>query len=181
MSKSSPLARLLRRVQRADEINKYLITGELEVLRTRLHVIVMLKPASILLATIVFAGLAGGGRDPGLDRMLSMIVLLALSYLLWRMMQWYYEELIVTDKRIIGMSGVLNRKVAAMPLRKVTDLTYSQSVPGRFGGFGHFVVESAGQDQGLSRLGPVPHSDFFYRTVTAQTFAEPKRFQSWSD
>jgi hypothetical protein len=176
MSKPSPMSKLFRRIQRADEISRYLITGELEVLRTRLHVVVMLKPAAILLGTIVFAGLAGGGRDPDVDRMLSMIVLAALSYLLWRMMQWYYEELIVTDKRILGMSGVLNRKVAAMPLRKVTDLTYNQTVPGRFAGFGFFVVESAGQDQGLSKLGPVPRSDFFYRTVTAQTFAEPKRY-----
>jgi hypothetical protein len=178
---SSPLARLTRRLARADEINRYLITGELEVLRTRLHIVVLLRAALILLGTIVFAGLAGGGVSPESDRLLSGIVLAALAYLLWRMMQWYYEELIVTDLRILGMSGVLSRKVAAMPLRKVTDLTYNQSVPGRFGGFGYFVIESAGQDQGLSRLGPVPHSDFFYRTVTAQTFADPKQARSWSD
>ncbi len=45
--------------------------------------------------------------------------------------------------------GVFTRRVAMMPLMKVTDMSYNRSVLGRLVGYGEFVLESAGQEQAL--------------------------------
>ena len=42
--------------------------------------------------------------------------------------------------------------VAMMPLAKVTDLRLSESILGRMLRYGEFIVESAGQEQALSRV-----------------------------
>ena len=40
-----------------------------------------------------------------------------------------------------------------MPLNKVTDMSFQRSFPGRLMGYGEFIVESAGQNQALDRVG----------------------------
>ena len=57
-----------------------------------------------------------------------------------------------------------------MPLTKVTDMTYERSILGRLLGYGTFVLESAGQDQALSRIDHVPNSDENYRKIIAEIF-----------
>ncbi len=54
-----------------------------------------------------------------------------------------------------------------MPLTRVTDMTYRRSIAGRLLGYGDLIVESAGQDQALSRIERIPHPDHFYRTITS--------------
>ena len=68
---------------------------------------------------------------------------------------------------IFEVSGLLSRKVASMPLTRVTDMTYRRSLLGRLLGYGDLIVESAGQDQALTTINFLPNPDEFYRTVTA--------------
>ena len=75
--------------------------------------------------------------------------------------------IVVTDQRIFEVSGVLTRKVASMPLTRVTDMTYRRSLLGRLLGYGDLIVESAGQDQALSHIDHLPDPDGFYRTITS--------------
>ncbi|HWL65097.1 MAG TPA: PH domain-containing protein, partial [Actinomycetota bacterium] len=86
--------------------------------------------------------------------------------LAWRMWEWRADRIVVTDRRIFEVSGVLTRKVASMPLVKMTDITYRRSVLGRLLGYGELIVETAGQDQSLNRITHLPHPDDFYRTIT---------------
>ena len=72
----------------------------------------------------------------------------------------------MTDRRIFEVSGLVTRKVASMPLSKMTDMTYRRPILGRILGYGELHVESAGQDQALSRLDHLPNPDEFYRTIT---------------
>ena len=73
----------------------------------------------------------------------------------------------MTNQRIIEVSGVLTRKVASMPLEKMTDMIYLRTLGGRLLGYGDLIVESAGQDQALSRIRRLPKPDDFYRCVTS--------------
>ena len=43
-----------------------------------------------------------------------------------------------TDKRFLLFFGFIRRKVAMMPLLKVTDMTYDRSLLGRIVGYGTF-------------------------------------------
>ncbi len=92
----------------------------------------------------------------------------------WKIFDWYNETLVVTDKRLLLLTGIFYRNVAIMPLVKVTDLTYHRSANGMAFGYGKFVVESAGQDQALSTIDFVPQPDRLYRQISDLLFGGDK-------
>jgi hypothetical protein len=65
-----------------------------------------------------------------------------------------------------------------MPLRKVTDLTFQQSVLGRTFGYGTMILESAGQIQGLNRIDYMPQPDEIYEALTEMIFGDKKQTRS---
>jgi hypothetical protein len=92
----------------------------------------------------------------------------------WVFVDWYVEKLVVTDKRLLLLTGILARNVAIMPLVKVTDLTFHRSATGLMLGYGKFVVESAGQDQALSTIDFVPHPEKLYIQISELLFGGDK-------
>jgi len=60
--------------------------------------------------------------------------------------------------------------VLLMPLAKVTDLRLSESIVGRMLRYGEFIVESAGQEQALSRVGFVPYPAQIYQEILSLIF-----------
>ena len=75
--------------------------------------------------------------------------LLLFGWMVWNVVNWAGDFFVVTSHRILLTSGVLTRRVAMMPLTKVTDMSFQRTFSGRMLGFGEFIVESAGQDQAL--------------------------------
>ncbi|WP_337062419.1 PH domain-containing protein [Kineococcus sp. G2] len=102
---------------------------------------------------------------------LGWVVLLLRA--VWRLLTWRNGWFIATDKRLLLTRGVVNRRTAMMPLSKVTDMSYNQSVPGRLLGYGQFVLESAGQDQAMRRIDWVPDPDEKYRDLCEVIFGRP--------
>ena len=91
-------------------------------------------------------------------------------WLLWRVLNWRRDWFVATDKRFLLFYGFIRRRVAMMPLLKVTDMTYDRSILGRIFGYGKFVLESAGQDQALSTIDHVPDADTHYHAICTQLF-----------
>lgn len=98
--------------------------------------------------------------------------LVLLSRFLWRFANWYVDYFIVTDRRLMLTTGVLARKVGMMPLSRVTDMRYDKPVIGRLLGYGVFFMESAGQDQALSKVDFVPNPDVLYLEISDLLFGE---------
>jgi len=71
----------------------------------------------------------------------------------------------VTSRRIMLTSGLFTRKVAMMPLGKVTDMSFQRSFAGRVLGYGDFIIESAGQDQALRTVDHIPYPEQLYLEV----------------
>jgi len=120
-------------------------------------------------AAALFLGFVFSPGESG-DVIDTVLGVAAVSFVLrfaWRLWEWRVDRILVTDRRIVEVSGLLTRKVASMPLEKMTDLTYSRSIAGRLLGYGRIGVESAGQDQALTSIDFIPSPDDFYRTVTA--------------
>jgi hypothetical protein len=92
----------------------------------------------------------------------------------WAIYEWYRETLVVTDKRLLLLTGIITRNVAIMPLVKVTDLTFHRSATGLLLGYGKFVVESAGQDQALSTIDFVPRPEQLYVQISTLLFGGDK-------
>ena len=78
---------------------------------------------------------------------------------------WSIEYFVVTSQRMILTSGLLTRKVAMMPLNKVTDMSFQRSLGGRLFGYGEFILESAGQDQALRNIPYIPYPEQLYLEV----------------
>jgi uncharacterized membrane protein YdbT with pleckstrin-like domain len=97
-------------------------------------------------------------------------IVFSVLWMGWIIGDWYYEEIVVTNRRVLLVNGILTRKVAIMPLIKVTDLTFEQTLWGRILHYGTFIVESAGQDQALSRIDYLAHPLQRYREVSALLF-----------
>ena len=51
--------------------------------------------------------------------------------LMYKVFEWCTDWFVATNKRVILAYGVFTRRVAMMPLMKVTDMSYNRSVLGR--------------------------------------------------
>jgi hypothetical protein len=89
---------------------------------------------------------------------------------IWKVIERQHDWFVATDKRLILTHGLITRRVAMMPLTKVTDMSYNRSAMGRLLGYGTFVMESAGQDQALHRVRWVADPDRTYRAICAEIF-----------
>jgi hypothetical protein len=154
-------------------LRRYVLPGERVVLATRRHWARLLEPAAS--ATVVFAlcGWLTVLLQPALgDRALVVwwLWVAALGRFGWRLLLWRVEWFVATDKRMLLLTGLVTHQVAMMPLMKVTDMRYSRSVLGQLLGYGEFLLESAGQDQALRRIGWVARPDATYRDLCALLF-----------
>jgi hypothetical protein len=93
---------------------------------------------------------------------------------MWGIADWYYDRFVLTNKRIMEVSGIVTRKVAMMPLGRVTDMAYNQSVLGRMLNYGTFIVESAGQDQALREISTLPRPNALYLLMCDEMYGSPE-------
>ena len=131
-------------------------------------------------ATLVFGYLAGFLTRQNLDAMVTVAVLLWLAvigWVAWRVFDWYFDRFILTNKRVMVVSGIVTRKVAMMPLLRVTDMKYEQSALGRMLNYGTFVLESAGQDQALREVKHLPNPNELYLRVVEEMY-EPQAVEA---
>jgi Bacterial PH domain len=150
--------------------DRYLALDERKICEVRRHPALLLGVGLQTLAVFVLAAALGTITSPGrgndvIDTILGLVALAFLIRFALAFVQWWLTRIIVTDRRIVEVSGVLSRRIASMPLPQVTDTTYRRSIWGRLLGYGDLIVESPGRHPGLSHIGYVPRPDDFYRIV----------------
>jgi hypothetical protein len=152
--------------------HRYLAQGEEVVLAVRKHPMSLLGSILVAVGAMLAAALLGFVTSPGdntdfIDTVFGTVALVAVGRFIWKFAQWYLDRIYVTSQRVFEVSGVFTRRVASMPLRRVTDMTYSRSIPARLLGYGTLELESPGQQQGLTQLDHLPRPDDIYRTLTS--------------
>jgi membrane protein YdbS with pleckstrin-like domain len=160
------------------ELDRYLTPAEKIVFRTRLHWIKIVTPWALFVGVLVAAGVIGSRlrqQDGGIRGVLLVVVLGFLAYPLWSTFQWYREWFVGTDRRLMLTLGIITRKVAMIPLGKVTDMRYDRPPLGQILGYGSFVLESAGQDQAFRVVEHVPNPDILYRRISEELFTPSAR------
>jgi len=119
----------------------------------RRHIIALFHDtwAEMLICTIgpLLVARLGAGT---LQTVLALTVFVVQVRLLWKVVEWAIGRIMITDRRLIEFGGFLRRNGGSMPLSKLTDLSYKQSFAGLLLDYGMVHVESAGQDQALSRI-----------------------------
>ena len=64
----------------------------------------------------------------------------------------HLDRFVVTNMRVFRIKGVFSQTLATMPLARILDITVRKPFIGRLLGYGHFVFESAAQEQGLREI-----------------------------
>ncbi|MGB9011927.1 PH domain-containing protein [Aeromicrobium sp.] len=101
------------------------------------------------------------------------------GHALYRTLREHRDIFVITNMRVFRASGVISVRVATMPLRRILDITVEKPVLGRMVGYGHFVFESAAQDQGLRTIRFVGDPDGRDRTI--QRVVQNSGLRSQSD
>ena len=138
--------------------------GERVVLATK--PLALWLPVAILIALLwayaLYAWASGGTASLTLGVVLAVAlsVVAGAAWLRWRA-RWY----ILTDRRILARSGVLNRVQSAILLERLQDVTLERPFPlASFRGYGVLRIESAGKDS-EERIA-MEHADEFHRSLT---------------
>ena len=62
------------------------------------------------------------------------------------------DRFVVTNMRVFRVHGILSQHVATMPISRILDISVHTPIIGRIFNYGHFVFESAAQEQGLREI-----------------------------
>ena len=135
-----------------------LSTGERIVAREKQHWFVFIWGARYTILAIVIAGIGAFVQtnlsSPWRDILGWAAAILFIGGLLllgWTILRYINQEYVLTNRRVVEVEGVLNKKVTDSSLEKVNDIVLTQSVFGRMFGFGDLEILTA-SDTGISRF-----------------------------
>lgn len=134
-------------------------TGQTTINRT--FIIGLVLTVALCLATL------------GLRFTIGLAVVGVISRLIIILARWsFYERRYITNRRVIESGGFLGSRISSMPLSRVTDISYSRTVPGELLGYATMRVETAGQDQALGVVRYISEPNTFYDVLV--NFSAPK-------
>ncbi|KID28970.1 hypothetical protein HQ32_03661 [Prauserella sp. Am3] len=158
--------------------DEYLLDTERRVIRIRRHWACLGWNMFEAIAMIAICVMISYILPPAAWVLQNILWYVAFAVVLWfayKVIEWWVERLVVTDKRFTMTKGVWTTQVLMMPITKVTDLTYERTFGGRIFGYGTMVVESAGQIQALNRIHYLPNPEEFYDTISELVFGDKQK------
>ncbi|WP_007025438.1 PH domain-containing protein [Saccharomonospora iraqiensis] len=158
--------------------DEYLLDTERRVIRIRRHWSCLIWDtfeAVALIAVCVMVSYILPVAMWMLQNVLWYVALFLVLRFAYKVIEWWVERLVVTDKRFVMTKGVWTTQVLMMPITKVTDLTYERPFLGRILGYGTMVVESAGQIQALNKIEYLPKPEAFYDTISHLVFGDKQK------
>jgi uncharacterized membrane protein YdbT with pleckstrin-like domain len=165
-------------------VSKYLLPREVQVATVRMHPAILVPVGGQALAGLLAAGVLSATVVRGNHLLLAIIWIawaVLLLRLVWKAINWAVDYFVITTERLLLTTGLLTRKVAMMPLSKVTDMSFRRSFGGRLLGYGEIIVESAGQNQAIDRVEYIPYPEQLYLLVCGMLFPSSSEDPESSD
>jgi uncharacterized membrane protein YdbT with pleckstrin-like domain len=137
-------------------LNSLLATNERVVRVSRDHWIVLLPTIiadGVIGLAIVGLSVLGVVFSPPWTWLGFLLLFVPLAHFLWRIWIWWSKQYAITNRRVIQISGMVNKRVSDTLLEKINDIVTEQSAMGRLLKFGDVEI-IAGSDSGV---------DVFYR------------------
>jgi hypothetical protein len=155
--------------------DKLLAQGERIALRGRQHFLATLIEGrvawAIFIAALVLLFLVAqlGPTTPDLLRQLFSwlalgLLLIGLVWLGQVYLNWYMQDYLVTNRRVVKVEGVLKKRSADSSLEKINDAVLEQSVFGRMLGYGDLDILTA-NEQSVDRYRMLAQAQTFKRTM----------------
>ena len=131
-----------------------LADGESILLRTRQHPLALLADARhalaawvvtiLAFAVILVTGASGAPRDL-LAYLALAALLVGLVLFLYHAWQWWAQDFLITNRRVIKVHGVLSKEALDSGLDKINDAELRQSLWGRLLGYGNLQILTAAE------------------------------------
>jgi uncharacterized membrane protein YdbT with pleckstrin-like domain len=140
----------------------------------RPHWKLLFVPAMWALAVIFVASLVEVFVDGfALIRFVIAIAVLA-AVVVKPLVDWWFTRYVLTSERLMTRSGLIAQRGIEIPLERITNVNFAQTVFERLVGAGDLLVESAGET-GQSSFADIPHPDRFqavlYKSREARTIS----------
>ncbi len=138
----------------AGYVESLLGANEKIIIRRRQHWLIWV-PRLVLYAliavAIAVASALTGMLTGGVGAFGIVFVLIPLLMMVKEWIDWWTEEYIVTNRRIIQSEGFINKHVVDSSLEKINDVVLAQSVLGRIFDYGDIKILTS-SDIGVNRL-----------------------------
>jgi uncharacterized membrane protein YdbT with pleckstrin-like domain len=126
-------------------VERHLLPNEHVVYKTRLHWVLYVKPALLILLGIALAMLLGQVQDPRWLWMIgAAVVSIGLVWALVHYVELMTSEFAVTNSRLILKVGLISRYTTELLLTKVETIGVQQGLLARVLGYGDLVVTGTG-------------------------------------
>jgi uncharacterized membrane protein YdbT with pleckstrin-like domain len=146
-------------------------SGETIQMVVRQHWIVMARAIVLnglaIAVLLLFAGVGTGLDSPAgsvLAAIAALLVIVPLVLLVRSVAWWSARQFVITSRRVMEVSGVLNREVSDSNLDKVNDVVLRQSFLGRALGYGDLQIIT-GSDVGVDFLPKIRKPMEFHRVM----------------
>ncbi len=162
-------------------IDALLSRGEQVIYIARQHIFVLISnilAELILIAILVAAGVASNLAFSNSNVMIgsfsanSLILLICVGISILVLisgtldyMRWISEQYVVTDRRVIQIRGILNKRVIDSSLEKINDVELRQSLIGRMLNFGTIEILTASGDEGANLIERITNPLEFKRAM----------------
>jgi len=153
-------------------IDRYLLPSEVHVVRLRQHPAFLIPPLAgtlgALLAAIAISAIREGNKSPQI--IVWILTLFLLIRFVFTAAAWFVQYIVITEERLLLISGLKTRTVKMIPLPKLKEMTFERSLAGRIMKFGSFIIESGGQIQ--LTLGYIVYSEQLYLEICSTIFPQ---------
>lgn len=154
-----------------------LTEGEVIVLRTRQHFFALIARARagialfvlglVLLFLIAYFKVAPGAVRDVLSWVALILLAVGVVLFLQRLWIWWAQDYMITNRRLLKVTGVLSKRSADSSLEKINDAVLSQSVFGRMFNFGDLEILTAAE-QAVDRYHMINDPKQFKKTMLTQ-------------
>jgi hypothetical protein len=136
-----------------------LSTGERVSHRARQHWFVLVWgariPIAAIIASLLLLVLSGNVQDSTFRTILGVLTAVlfigGLVFLAWETLRYLNTEFVLTNRRVVQVEGVINKRATDSSLEKINDAVLTQSIFGRIFGFGDLDVLTAAE-AGIERF-----------------------------
>jgi uncharacterized membrane protein YdbT with pleckstrin-like domain len=146
----------------------------------RPHWLTLVVPVLITLVVVVAVGAAwvvmpaGDLQQPAQLAVGVLGVVVLLATVVGRVLRWATTHFVLTTERLIFRTGVVAKFGREIPLERINDVTFSQSLFERMIGAGDLLLESAGE-HGQSRFSNIRDPEAVQLEIYRQMEANDRR------
>jgi uncharacterized membrane protein YdbT with pleckstrin-like domain len=150
--------------------DRQLATDEEVVRHLHPHWLTLVIPVIVFLITVGLGGfllaiVPSGDMQQWLRLAIGVVGAIVLVwFVLAPVLVWKTTHYVITNQRVLIRTGVLNHTGRDIPMQRINDVAFEQTLLDRIIGAGTLQVESAGET-GQTVLKNIPHSDKVQQTI----------------